>query len=365
MKFVAAKAILVDAISTVQRSVAQKGVMAILEGILITAKSELKFTTNDLEMGMEYTVESDVLEEGTIVVSSKIFGEIIRKMPDANITIALKDSDTISIDCENSHFEIKGLPSESFPLLPSVVPENTLSLAQGAIKDMIKRTSFAVGVDENRPVLTGSLLECKDNMLTMVAIDGFRMALRKAESKEKVPDFKMIIPGKTLNEIAKVLDIVDDKVNIYTAKNQAMFEVKHCKFTSRLIEGEYLNYNRFIPESYETVIKVNIGYILPSVERAALVTQEERKYPVIFDINGDKLVVYSNTGLGTVREEIEVEGNGTKMQIGFNPKYFIDALRGIDSQYAEICFTSDVGPCIIRPIATEDFIYMILPVRIK
>ena len=202
---------------------------------------------------------------------------------------------------------------------------------------MIKQTIFAVSMDENRPILTGSLIEFKNGEMTFVSIDGFRLALRKSSVEGTSPDFNVVVPGKTLNEIGKILQHTDEDITIYSTNNQILFDIGKCKIVSRLLEGDYLNYKSIIPKDFETKIKVNTRDILSSIERASLMTMEEKKYPVKFNISDDKIIISSNTDMGAVREELRIE----------------------------MYFTSSVGPCTIRKIENDNFAYMILPVRIK
>ncbi|MDP4091925.1 MAG: DNA polymerase III subunit beta [Bacillota bacterium] len=365
MKVSCSKENLTEGINMVQKAVSSKSTLPILEGILIEANQELKLTGNDLELGIECKVPADIQENGSIVINSKIFGDIVRRLPDAEVFIEVTGSNMVIIECENSHFEIKGIPSSGFPALPEIKKENAFVVNQEILRNMIKQTLFAVSMDENRPILTGSLMECKDKKLTFVSIDGFRMALRNYEVDNEAENLKVVIPGKTLNEILKILQPVKDEVSIYSTNNQILFDMNNCKVVSRLLEGEYLNYNGIIPQDYEIKIKVNTKELLAGIERASLVTVDEKRYPVKFNIANDKMVITSNTDIGAVREELKIDMDGGKMDIGFNPRYFIDALKVIEEEQINIFLTSNVGPCTIRPVDKDRFAYMVLPVRTR
>ena len=365
MKVICSKEQLLDGINIVQKAVSSKPALPILEGILLEAGDNFKLTGNDLEMGIEYYVNADIKEPGKVVLNSRMFGEIVRRLPDSEVLVEVKENHLVVIECENSHFELKGLSSEGYPALPEIKKENAFKVSQKSIREMIRQTVFAVGIDENRPILTGSLIECKENELIFVSIDGFRMALRKNIRENENSNFSVVVPGKTLNEIVKIMQPIEDEVFIYNSKNQILLDTGNCKIVSRLIDGEYLNYKSIIPNEYETKIKVKRKDMLSSLERAYLITTEDKKYPVKFNIKDEKVVISSNTELGAVREEIFTDINGSNMDIGFNPKYFIEALRVIEDEEIEIFFTSSVGPCTIRPIEGESFAYMILPIRIK
>lgn len=365
MKVICSKENLMEGINIVQKAVSTKTTLPILEGILIEATDKFKLTGNDLEIGIECYVEADVREQGSIVLNSRMFGDIVRRLPDSEVLIEVKENKLVVIECENSHFEIKGIPSAGYPALPEIEKNNAFSISQKIVREMIKQTIFAVGMDENRLILTGSLVECKNDELTFVSIDGFRLALRRHAVNNEKTNFNVVVPGKTLNEIVKILQPVDENMTIYNSNNQILFDIGKCKVVSRLLDGEYLNYNSIIPQEHETKIRVTTKEMLSSIERASLITIEEKKYPVKFKICDDKLTISSSTDIGNAREEIQVDMTGNKIEIGFNPRYFIDALKVIEEDIVDIYFTSSVGPCTMRPVEGNSYAYMILPVRIK
>jgi len=364
MKVICSKENLMEGINIVQKAVSTKTTLPILEGILIEAGNEFKLTGNDLEIGIECIVEADIKSQGSIVINSRMLGDIVRRLPDAEVLIEEKENNLVVIECENSLFEIKGISAAGFPALPVIEKENSIKISQKLIKDMIKQTIFAVSVDENRPILTGTLMEFKSGKLSVVSIDGFRLALRTNTIKNDVPDRNVVVPGKNLNEISKVMQAVDDDITIYSTNNQIMFDMGSTKIVARLLEGEYLNYRGIIPQDCETKVKINTKELLASFERASLIIlSEERRFPVKINITDDLMVINSNTDVGTVREELRVEMEGGNIDIAFNPRYFIEALRVIEDEYININFTSSIGPCTIRPIQGDAFAYLILPIR--
>lgn len=364
MKVICSKENLLEGINIVQKAVSTKTTLPILEGILIEADEKVKMTGNDLEIGIECYVEADVKKKGSIVLNSKMFGDIVRRLPDAEVLMEVKENNAVTIECENSLFEIKGISPEGFPALPSIQKENGIKMSQKLIKDMIKQTIFAVSVDENRPILTGSLFEYKSGRLSIVTIDGYRLALRTLTPENAVEDRSFVIPGKTLNEISKIIQPVDDELSIYAAGNQILFDLNKCIMVSRLLEGEYLNYMGIIPKEHETKVTVNARELLACFERASLViTNDERRYPVKLDISDDMMIITSNTEIGNAREEIRLEMEGKKMEISFNPRYFVEALRVIENEVINIYFTSSIGPCTIKPLQGDSFAYLILPIR--
>ena len=365
MKIICSKENMMEGINIVQKAVSTKTTMPILEGILLEAENDLKMTANDLEIGIECHVESDIREKGTIVLNSRIFGDIVRRLPDAEILLEVKGNNLVSIECENSYFEIKGLNASSFPAIPNIEKENGVKLNQKKIKEMIKQTIFAVSIDENSIfTLMGSLMEFKDGILNMVSIDGFRMALRKSTIKNIDIRKSVLVPGKTLNEIARIIQPVDNDMTLYATNNQVLFDMGKYKVVSRLLEGEYLNYRGIYQKEYETKVKIKTRDLLASFERASLIiTSEERRFPVKLDISEDRLVINSNTNVGTVREELNVEMKGKNIDISFNPRYFIEALRVIDDEAIDIYFTSNISQCTIRPVNGDEYVYLILPLR--
>ena len=367
MKVVCHKDNLIQGINIVQKAVSTKSTQPILEGILIEAADNLKLTGNDLEIGIESFIEADILTKGSIVINSKMLGEIVRKLPDSMVMMEVRENKSVYIECENSHFEIRGLPADGYPALPEINRQEVLKIKQNVLRDMIRQTVFAVGSDPNRPILSGSMIENNENNFTIVSIDGFRLALRQKEfeTENGAVVFNAVVPGKTLNEVVKILQPEDNNIEICKSKNQILFDLGNCRIVSRLLEGEYMNYRSIIPKEYETKIKVKTKELLSSIERATLVSIEEKKYPVKFKISDEKLIISSNTELGNVREEINVDLTGERIEIGFNPRFFIDALKAVEDDEVNINFTTPLGPCTVTPLEGEEYSYLIVPVRIK
>lgn len=365
MKFICSRTQLMDAISVVQKAVAPRSTMSILEGILVEAGDDLKLTGYDLETGIEFRMEADVPEKGSIILNSRMFGEIIRKMPDDVLTIETKANNSVLIECSSTHFSIRGITADEYPKIPDVDDENNISLPQHVLKDMIRQTIFAVSTDESRPVLNGSYIVSEKNTLEMVAIDGFRLALRHVEQEDDFPEMKFIIPGKALSEIGRVLENEDKPVEIHLSKNHIRFDTGGIRIVSRLIQGEYMNYRGILPQTAETTINIATKAMLEAIERASLViSTEERRYPVRLSMSDDEtLVVSANTEIGTLREEISITSTGNKIDIDYNPRYFIDALRAIEDEEIEIVFNGSMGPSVIKPLEGQKFAYLVLPLR--
>lgn len=370
MKFICEKENLLLGLNAVSRTSVGRTTTPILEGILLTLKNnQLIMTTNDLEIGMEYTLDNcDAIEEGSTVVECRMFGEIIRKLPNSSITISVNDKKLLVIECEGSIYKLSTMNAEEFPVLPNVNIEKSVHISQRMLKDMIKKTIFAVSAEENRPIFTGCLFEIKNNNMCVVAVDGFRLALRKIMMTYD-GNFSAIVPGKYLNEIIKNLQDSDEIIDIGIAKNQSLFELKNCKIVTRLLEGEFLNYNNVIPEDRETRIKVNKSALQGAVERASIfsitASEKEKKYPIKMFVSLGSVIISCTSQVGDAKEEVIVETEGKELEIGFNPKYLLDALKVIEDEEIYMDFGTNISPCVIRPIADDKFTYMVLPVRLK
>ena len=371
MKVVLEKEILLLGLNNVSRTSVGRTTSPILEGIHINCKNnQVILTTNDNELGMEYTINSiDIIEEGKVVVNSRMFADIIRKLPNDDITLSITDKNLLLIECEGSQYKLSTMNPDEFILLPTIDIEKSIQIQQKVFKDMIKRTIFAVSQEENRPIFTGCLLEVKDSSLNMVAVDGFRLALRKSPVFTENQDFSAIIPGKYLNEISKNLGEIEDMIKLSISKNQALFEFDNCKIVTRLLDGEFLNYENVIPKDKETRIKINRYALQSAIERAAIFSisagEKEKKYPIKIYVNVGNIIVSCTSQIGDAKEEVLVETEGKELEIGFNPKYLLDALKSIEDEEVYMDFGSNISPCIIRSISDNKYTNMVLPVRLK
>ena len=365
MKLICSRDRLMEAISTVQKAVATRSTLPILDGILLEAENGVKLTGYDLETGIECQVEADVPESGSIVVNARMFGDIVRKLPDDIVTIETGHNLSLQIECGSTHFSIKGIRADDYPKIPVVEESQQLAIKQHLLKDMIRQTLFAVSNDESRPILNGCYFNCDGKNLEMVAIDGFRLALRKNEIGDDLPAMKFIIPGKALSEVGRILQTNDNTVEIYPSQNHIRFDTGRVKLVSRLIQGEYMNYRGIIPQTAETTMTISPTAMLAAIERASLViTTEERRFPVRLTMPDDEtLVVSANTEIGTLREELTVSMTGNRIDIDFNPRYFLDALKAIDEDEISVVFNGSMGPCVLKPADSEEFAYLVLPLR--
>jgi len=365
MKFSIEKEKLLIAINAVSKAVASKTTKPILECFLLEAKnSKVKLTATDLDIGIEYFIDTEIENEGETTVDAKMFSEIVRKLPDSLITISVNDQNLLIIECEGSLFKLVTIDSGDFPVLPEINVEQSISIKQNMLKEMIRKTIFAVGIDENRPVFTGCLIELKDGILNMVALDGFRLAMQSKVFIGETKEFKAIIPGRTLNEISKILQDDDSDVVIGVSKNQGLFEMPNCRAVTRILEGEFLDYKNVIPKEKELRVIVDKNIFVSSLERAAVMSKEDKQFPIKITVNGNVMVIACVVQSGDVREELLVESVGINLEIGFNPKYLIEAVRATSDEKIVLDFGSSISPCVIRPLESEEYTYMVLPVRI-
>ena len=371
MKIICDKTNLLKAINSVVKGVSSKTTMPILEGILIQTKdNKVKFTTYDMELGIEYVIDCEVIEQGSTVVTATVFSEIIRKLPDTDISITLDEKELLVIECEGSLYKLATMKAEEFPDLPTIDEENSVEIDQKSLKDMIRKTIFAVSTEAHRPIFTGCLFEVKDNQINVVAVDGYRLGWKKKYLDQSTSDFKVVIPGKTLNEVNKIILDTTDNIKISIAKNQGLFEMENCKIVTRLLEGEFLDYEKVIQKNWETRIRVNKKEMQECFERVSLISmstlEKERKYPVKVTIEIGKIVISCKNQAGDAKEEFMITTEGKNLEVGFNPKYFLDALKAIDDEEVFVEFGSSLSPSIIKSVEdTGDYVYMILPIRIQ
>ncbi|WP_130805449.1 DNA polymerase III subunit beta [Senegalia massiliensis] len=363
MKIKIGQNILSKYISIVQKGISSKTTLPILSGILVEAyENKLQLTGTDLELGIETKLDCEVIEEGKIVITSRIFGDIIKKLPNDEVIITTDNDNNIHISCSNSEFNIQGHSAEEYPELPYIDNESSFEIPKDLLKNMIRQTIFATAVEETRPILTGALLEIKNNDLALVALDGYRLALKK--SKADCEDLKVVIPSKTLNEVSRILDEEEDNVNIKFTTNHILFDLGDTIINSRLLEGQFLNYKDIIREEYTSKVTVKTNNIKQSIERASLLAREGRNNLVKFEIKDNKMTITSNSEIGNVHEELDIELEGEDITIAFNSKYILDGLKVIDSDIINMNFISNVNPCIIKPVEDENYTYLVLPVRL-
>ncbi|AGF53847.1 DNA polymerase-3 subunit beta [Clostridium saccharoperbutylacetonicum] len=364
MIFTCEKQKILEGISIVQKAITGKSTMPILEGIYIKAKgSTLTLIASDMDVSIQTLVDATVIEEGSIVIDAKIFGEIIRKLPNSSIKIEIIENQLLKITCEKSVFDVVYMNSNEFPELPQINEQLKISVNQNILKNMIKGTSFAIAQEETRPILQGILFEVQNKTLNLVALDGYRLAI-KSEFLDNDMDIDVVIPGKTLIEVSKILEDIDEIVDITFTNNHILFNLEKTKIISRLLEGKFINYNSLLPQEHKLFVNVNRQELQNAIERASLMAKDGNTNLIRLDIQQDNLIITSNSQLGKVREEISIKLQGEGIQIAFNSKYLLDVLKNMEQNEVVMKMTSGISPCVIEEENNENAKYLVLPVRL-
>ena len=364
MKLVFTKSNLNKAVGIVMKAVPTRTTMNILECILIDATTtEIKFTGNDMELGIETIVEGEIIEKGKIAIDAKLFSEIVRKLPDNDITLTTDSNNNALITCEKSKFNIAGKSGDDFSYLPAIIKDKMITLSQFQLKEVINQTIFSIAINDNNKMMTGELFEVNEGTLKVVGLDGHRIAIRNINLEGRADDVRVVIPGKTLQEISKILNAdAESFVNIYFTNNHVLFEFDQTHVVSRLIEGDYFKISQMLSNDYETKVSINKKEFLDSIDRANLLIREGDKKPIIINILNGLLQVNVNSAIGALNEDIDIDKEGKDIMIGFNPKFLMDALRVIDDENVTMYLVNHKSPCFIRD-KEENYIYLILPVN--
>ncbi len=364
MKIICSKKDLLKAINIVSKAVPVRTTLPILECVLITANSEeITFTANDMEMGIETKVPGNVIEKGIIALDARLFSEIIKNLPDNDVTIETEKEYQTKITCEKTEFNIAGKDGEDFSYLPYIEKNYKITISQFILKEAIFQTLFSIAAVDTNKMMTGELFEIEGEKLRIVSLDGHRISIRNIKLKENYECKKVIVPGKTLNDISKILTGgTDDQVDIFITDNHILFEFDNNVIVSRLIEGNYFNVDQMLPKEYDTKITVNRQNLMDSINRSTLLLKEGDKRPIIQDIEESNMELKMSSYIGTLDEFVEVEMEGKPVKIGFNPRFLLDALRVIEDETIDIFYTNSKAPCIIKD-EEENYIYLILPVN--
>lgn len=366
MKFVCSKSDLLSGLQIVSKAVSNKTTMSILECILVDAtKNMIKLTANDMEMGIETTIEGNIIDKGIIALDAKIFLDIVRKLPDSDITIETDSSCVTTITCEKAKFNIIGKSGEDFSYLPVVDKDYKIVISEFTLKEVVRQTIFSIADNDTNKLMTGELFDINGNEMKVVSLDGHRISIRKIQLKDSYEPRKVIVPGKTLNEVSKIIpgDANKDVVISFTSNsNHIVFEFDNTIVVSRLIEGEYFRVEQMISSDYETKVTVNKREFMNCIDRATLLVKEGDKKPIIINIADGEMDLKINSLLGSMNESIDINKVGKDLMIGFNPKFLIDALKVIDDEEVDLYMVNSKAPCFIRN-AQESYIYLILPVN--
>ncbi|HBZ52273.1 MAG TPA: DNA polymerase III subunit beta [Eubacterium sp.] len=364
MKITFSKNELINSINISLKAVSSKTTMKILECILIEANDNVVFTTNDNDIAIKTIVGGDIIinEPGTVAVDAKMFSEAIKKMPDSEI-IVMYDNDKLEIRCDNCNYSIPAFNGDDYVRMKDIEETEYISISQFALKEIIRQTIFSISNNENSKMMSGEYFEVENNRLKVVALDGHRIALRNIELAKSYGSIKAIVPGKSLNELSKILNDDHDKiVDIYFTSNLVVFKFDDTVFSSRLIEGEYYKINQMISNNYETKIKINRKDFFDSIDRASILARDGDKKPVILNItDGDMEVIIKST-LGNMNGKVDIEKTGKDIMIGFNPSYLMDILKVIDDEYVDCYMVNSRFPCIIKN-EDESYIYLVLPIN--
>ena len=364
MKLVCSKANLLNGVQTVSKAVPSKTTMSILECILVDATNgEIKLTANDMELGIETTIEGQIVEKGIIALDAKMFLEIVRKLPDSDITIETDASFKVVITCEKAKFTIIGKSGEDFSYLPAVEKDDSIVMSQFTLKEVVRQTIFSISDNDNNKLMTGELFDINGEEFKIVSLDGHRISIRKIQLKNSYSPKKVVVPGKTLQEISKIIPgSADEDVVIYITNNHIVFEFENTTVVSRLIEGEYFKIDQMLSSDYDTKVRINKRELLDCIDRATLLVKEGDKKPIIMNITDGNMELRINSFIGSMNEDIDIDKDGKDIMIGFNPKFFIDALRVIDEEEVNLYMVNPKAPCFIKDDEGK-FIYLILPVN--
>ena len=367
LKFSCEKALLQAAASTASRAVAVKSSIPALEGLLLEGGRELTLSGYNMQTGIRTAVSAEIHQEGRIVLNARLFGEMIRRLPDDIVVFSADEKYVVKLVCGDASFDILGLSADDYPELPEVDDQYGVAIQQKTLKAMIGQTAFAVSTNESRPVHTGSLFEVGDQDLTVVSVDGFRLALRREPlDRAEGGAFKFVAPGSALNEVEKICEDSDEKVTIIQGKRHLLFEAGATQLICRRLEGEFLDYRNAIPTNNPICLEVDNKTMIESLERVSVVISEKLKSPVRCLFSADKVYMSARTGNGDARDICPVRGDGQELEIGFNNRYLMDALRYAPADTVKMHLNTGISPCIITPVDDSDnFLYMVLPVRLK
>ena len=367
MKFSCEKALLQSAIAVTSRAVAQKSSIPALEGLLLHADSCLTVSGYNMQTGIRTKVSADVTGQGDIVLNARLFGDIIRRMPDDVITFSADDRQTVHLSCGDANFDILGLSAADYPDLPEVEDEYSVSIQQKTLRAMIEEVAFAVSTNESRPVHTGALFEISDAGLTMVAVDGFRLAVRR-EKLENMEGgaFSFVAPGSALSEVKGICTDTEDLATVTLGRRHILFEVGDTELICRRLEGEFLDYKNAIPRKNPITLIADTKSLIESIDRVSVVISDKLKSPVRCLFECDKVTLTAKTGNGESRDVCRLSGDGGGLEIGFNNRYLMEALRYAPADTVKIELNTGVSPAVIVPVeGEENFLYMVLPVRLK
>lgn len=366
MKFVCNKALLTEAVLNVSRVIPSKSSIPSLEGVQIRARgNDLLLTGYDMESGITTTVEAAVEEEGEIVLSARLFSEMLRKMAGDEVAVSVGEKFLTQISSGLTEYTILGTPAEEFPELPEVTDGTGISLPQATLKSMIEQTLFAVAATDTKPVHTGSLFDMKADALTVVSVDGYRLAMRHTVLKDG-EEAAFVVPGKVLNEISKLLkDDEEEQAALMVGGRHIVFRIGRYSVISRLLEGDFLDYKTSIPAGSATEVRVSTRSFIDSVERASLLISDRLRSPLRVSFEEGTIRISCSTSIGKFTDELDCEMEGPSVEMGFNNKYLLDALKASAGDEVRILISGALSPIKVLPLQGEDYLFLVLPVRLR
>ena len=365
MKITCEKQALSAAISSVSLAVSPKSSMQALEGILLRARNgRLYLTGYDLELGISTSVEARVMEEGEVVLTARLFADIIRRLPSDTVTLSCNEKMLTEIKGGMAEYTLLGISANEFPELPAIAEAAAVELPQNTLASMIQQTLFAIATTDSKPVHTGSLFELEENMVTMVSVDGYRLALRR-EPANVGKSMRVIVPGKTLADLLKLLGDSDEPVGIQVSKKHITFEIGDCVVVSRLLEGDFLNYKTSIPQGGSTSVTINTREFIDSIDRTSLLISDRLRSPLRVSFGANEIQISCSTTIGRANDQVGCKTEGPAVEMGFNNRYLLDALKATGCDQVKMEISGPLSPMIILPCEGDSFLFLVLPVRLK
>lgn len=365
MKFNCPREELMQCIHIVSRAIPSKSTIPALEGIHMTAQGDtLTLKCSDLELCIESSVPAMIEEEGRVVLPGRLFSEMVKKLTSDSVLMEMDDSLSCNIECGRAKLVLQGMDPADYPEMPPIADIPPVSIRQKDLKDMIHKTVFAVALDETKPILTGVLIEMEQDRLTLVALDGYRLAMCNQMMEQVESPIRFVVPSKPLSEIARLFDDENADVKISVGASQASLDLGNTKVVTRLLQGEYIKYRQILPAEYQTRVQVNTRLLEECVDRASLMAREGKNNLIKLSIKDDMISITANSEIGSVYEEVPVVMEGKGLDIAFNAKYLMDALRAIEDEEIMMDFNTNLSPCLIHPVSGQRYTYLVLPVRI-
>lgn len=369
MQFVCNRDDLLEAVNTVTKAMAARTSIPLIEGIRLKGEAgKLELFCTDLKLSIKCTINADFEGAFACVMPGKLFSEVVRRLPDDDVEINLEEANEgsfkVTILCRDSRTTLTALDATDFPETPEVPDENAVEIEERVLRAMIRQTSFAVAQDSTRPIFTGELIEIEDGKMNVVALDGFKFAMRSCEVDPASPKRRCVVPGRAMLEVMRILGDTADKVRIHLAGNCFMLQKDSTRVITRLLEGDFIRYSQIIPRESTTQVRVNVEDLRAAISRAELIAQDDRVNLVKFHIGEDEIVVTSRSEAGNVRERVACECTGASLDTAFNIKYISDALRALECDEVMMDYTTAVSACVLRPAGDEKFLYLVLPVQV-